>query len=213
MSPINAPNCISCGLGGVYHRVTNPKPWRCRTCGSEFSDDDIRRKLDDEARIFEEARSAERRKQQEEARASEEAHKAIRASLDEYKQWLSERIGADLGDAVISINYPHTIATIRQVGSEYSHSLDLFWEHRDLKTYETSILGRKLTRAELYAIDQEFRKWPWDSKDYLKRSSKNFDKVVKRHPVFTKAGETTGNSWVRWILAAVVIIGIIYACS
>jgi hypothetical protein len=54
MGQINAPNRISCGLGGVYHRKTNPKPWRCRTCGSEFSDDDLRQKQEDLKRAREE---------------------------------------------------------------------------------------------------------------------------------------------------------------
>ncbi len=70
MNDRNAPNCIRCGLRGVYHRVTNPKQWRCRTCGHEFSEAELRaleEKKREEQRRKDEERRRERRRKQEEA--------------------------------------------------------------------------------------------------------------------------------------------------
>ena len=41
---------MRCGLRGVYHRVGNPKQWRCRSCGHEFSNADLQARYDAQKR-------------------------------------------------------------------------------------------------------------------------------------------------------------------
>jgi len=186
MSPINAPNCISCGLGGVYHRVTNPKPWRCRTCGSEFSDDDLDKKKEDERRA-EVARLAA------EARLAEEARMAAKAVLErkrqererqeeEREQWLLEH------GITGSFELPDSDQLTR------------------MGTFEARI-GRKFTKKELGAIYQDLARPP-HLRTFIGKNT--VFKISADAPILQ---EKPGNSPVRYILAAVVIIAVIsYAC-
>jgi hypothetical protein len=185
VSPINAPNCISCGLGGVYHRVTNPKPWRCRTCGSEFNDDDVKRKEEDR-RAFEarqaSIRAAEERKRVEEAKRQEA----------EINQWLSEHhVNPDFP--------PFEDFTYREITA--------------LKRFEAN-LGREIDNSELTDIGYDFMaEFGILQKNRVWNEPKlNRILEIHTHSGDPKPRETPRNT-LRWVIALMVIGAIIgYAC-
>ena len=72
MNTRRAPDCMKCGLRCVYHRVGNPKQWRCRSCGHEFSNADLQARND-----------TYRREAEQEAAAREKSRK-------EGKEWEAE---------------------------------------------------------------------------------------------------------------------------
>jgi hypothetical protein len=193
MSPINAPNCISCGLGGVYHRVTNPKQWRCRTCGSEFSDDDIRRKRDDERRA-EEARSAERRKLQEAMRLSDEATSVERRKQEEARS--AERLKQEAKQR--QWLWEHEITgRFEMPNSEQLKRMGEFQKR----------IGREFTKKELGAIYRDLARPP------------HLQTFIDRKTAFLISADAPilqEKSWispVRLIVAASIIVALIYACA
>ena len=188
MSPINAPNCISCGLGGVYHRVTSPKPWRCRTCGSEFSDDDLEQKKKEEDRREAEARQA-GIKRAKEARRTEEARLAEEARLKKQRQ----------EEEITEYLYEHGSLLV-------FHNRLSFHELTAYKKFEARI-GRNFTNKEFEGIYDDLVEMPNREKTY-----ENLDRVFKIHTDDPTLREKPGNSPVRWILAAMVTVAIIYAC-